>query len=71
MDSYYIIVYINKRTELTVAEICYSLSYEVEDYDRASRQEFTDYDEAVKYCQKLAKENGLLVNIRTKNNFLD
>lgn len=58
--SFFIICYPGGDTsQLSVAEICYSLDYEVNDYALASRQRFDTHDEAFQYARTLAKDNGL------------
>lgn len=58
--TFYFIVYpTGDHTKLSVAELCEATRYEMNDYSVASRQEFNDFYDAVKYAKELAQKNGL------------
>lgn len=57
------------KTKLSVAEVY--PAYEINDYSVASKQSFTEEEEANKYCRQLAKENNLICEINGDNDFLD
>lgn len=60
MSSKYHIIYPRgDRSKLSVVEIVDALDYELSDYAVASRNSFTDPNEAVAYAKELAKNNGL------------
>ena len=54
----YIIVF--PRGDKTRLCVAYTQTYEYCDYDRASRKEFDDEEEAVAYGKQLAREHGLV-----------
>lgn len=60
MSSTYHIVYPRgDRSKICVVEIVDALSYELSDYALASRNSFTDPDEAVAYAKELAKTHNI------------
>lgn len=58
-SKYYIIYPRGDRSKISVVEIVDALDYELSDYAVASRQSFTDPNEAVPYAKELAKTHGL------------
>lgn len=58
-SKYHIVFPRGDRSKLTIVEICSGMSYEINDYDVASRNYFYEYDEAAEYGKKLARQNGL------------
>ena len=59
--NFYFIVYpAGDRTKLTVVNLNFSTRHEKNDYSIASRKEFDDRSEAVKYCRELAQKNNLI-----------
>ena len=58
MDSenskYYIVYPGGDKKIITIVEIPDAISYEINDYARASRKEFTNLEEANDYCKTLA-----------------
>ncbi len=65
MASTWIIIYPRgNRSILSIAEICFGMEYEKDDYAIASRREFFDDRQgAVEYCIELAKENHLKTDL--------
>jgi len=68
--TYFIIFPGGDRSKLSVAELSNDMLYEKSEYAVASRQEFYENDEAVKYAKELAKENNLLYE-GDSNGYLD
>ena len=58
-STYHIVFPGGDRSKLKVIELVAALSYELSEYAVASRQEFPDRGEAVKYARKLAEQHGL------------
>lgn len=60
MSDQYIIVYPGSdRTRLSIVRVEHSNSYELDEYDRASRHVFHDAQEVVSYAQSLALKHNL------------
>jgi len=73
MASTWIIVYSRgNRNVLAIAEICFGMEYEKDDYAIASRKEFYDDEQgAIDYCKQLARERGLSFDIDGHHDYLD
>ena len=71
MDSkFYIVFPSGEKTKLSVVELSDACNYEINDYDRASRREFTDEQICIVYAKSLAKQHGLKYN-GDSDGFLD
>lgn len=47
------------RTKLKVCYESHACSYEIDDYDLASREQWSDSNPAIEYCKQLAKKHNL------------
>lgn len=58
-ETHFIIFPGGDRTKLSVVSLNDAMRYEINDYARASREEFHEIEEAVEYAKLLATEHGL------------
>lgn len=56
---YYIVYPSGDRSRLVVIGLYAAMTYEIADYARASREEFTEREEAESYAKELAEKHGL------------
>jgi hypothetical protein len=70
MDYFYIIYPGGDKSCLSILETCSDMLYELDEYALASRRQFTDKDEAIKYLFELAEIHKLNTSI-DKNKYLD
>lgn len=71
-SKYYIVYPRGDHNKLAVVEIVDALSYELNDYSVASRNDFPTYQEAAIYAKQLARENGKVFEPDTDEpNYLD
>lgn len=60
------------KSRLSIASVYSHCMYEKSDYALASRMDFYEEEEALKYCRKLARENNLLFDGGSNGNcYLD
>ena len=69
MSTFHIIFPGGDRTKLTVVELSDACYYELNQYIRASRNEFLTEEEAQKYAKELAANHSL--KVQNDTTFLD
>lgn len=57
-STYHIVYYRSDMNTITIVQILADLSYELDDYNIASEEEFDNYYEAVDYAKELAKRSN-------------
>lgn len=70
-EVYFVVYPGGDRTKLSLGCLSYSCLYEKDEYDLASRQDFYDEDEAIKYGKELANMNNLDFVYESDNAYLD
>jgi len=68
--AFHIIFPCGDKSKISVVEIDHCISYEINDYSVASRREFHDNEEAVKYAIELATLHNL-VYVGDDDGYLD
>jgi hypothetical protein len=58
MATFHIIFPSGDKTRLKVLELASAMSYELDDYALASRQDFYDLESAETYAKELARKHG-------------
>ena len=70
-EKYYIIYPAGDRTMLEIISLSHACEHELNDYDVASRQSFTEKEEAIEYAKTLAKENDKILVDPDNEGYLD
>jgi hypothetical protein len=58
-EKYFIIFPSGDKSKLSLVRLTPPMEYEINDYSVASRKDFHDKEEAIKYAKELAESHGL------------